>query len=77
MPGLAKTYGEEKATAIVNILKANYPHKQTATLSCMCSGRPGLNGLFMRNNVVKMCGFKHDLHAPRLRLLFHLANSAV
>ena len=61
--GLAKTYGEEKATAIVTTLKANYPHKQTATLSYMCSGRPGLNGLFMRNNVVKMCGLKHDLHA--------------
>lgn len=58
--GLAKTYGEEKATAIVATLKANYPQKQIATLSYMCSGRPGLNTLFMRNNVVKMCKLKHD-----------------
>ncbi len=26
----------------------------------MCSGRPGLNGLSMRNNVVKMSKLKHD-----------------
>ena len=56
--GLAKTYGEEKAGAIVSTLKANYPQKQIATLSYMCSGRPGLNGLFMRNNVVKMSDLK-------------------
>ena len=29
----------------------------------MCSGRPGLNGLLMRNNVVKMARLKHDCKA--------------
>jgi para-nitrobenzyl esterase len=29
----------------------------------MCSGRPGLNGLAMRNNVVKMAKLKHQLNA--------------
>src|SRR5581483_4640747 len=51
---LAKTYGEEKATAIVAALKKAYPNKKIRTLSYMCSGSPGLNGLAMRNNVVKM-----------------------
>ena len=60
---LAKTYGEEKATAIVAALKKAYPHKKIQTLSYICSGRPGLNGLSMRNNVVKMAKLKHDLHA--------------
>ncbi len=60
---LAKTYGEEKATAIVAALRKAYPAKQTQTLSYLCSGRPGLNGLSMRNNVVKMAALKHDLHA--------------
>ena len=63
---LAKTYGEDKATAIVNALKKAYPDKRIQTLSYMCSGRPGLNGLSMRNNVVKMAKFKHDLHAAPL-----------
>lgn len=57
---LAKTYGEEKATAIVSTLKQNYPHKAIQTLSYMCSGSPGLNSLSMRNNVVKMAKLKHD-----------------
>jgi para-nitrobenzyl esterase len=60
---LAKTYGEEKATAIVAALRKAYPAKQIQTLSYICSGRPGLNGLAMRNNVVKMAALKHDLHA--------------
>jgi len=60
---LAKTYGEEKATAIVATLKKAYPEKKIQTLSYMCSGRPGLNGLSMRNNVVKMAKLKHDLNA--------------
>ncbi len=60
---LAKTYGEEKATAIVAALKKAYPNKKIRTLSYMCSGSPGLNGLAMRNNVVKMAGLKHGLHA--------------
>ena len=60
---LAKTYGEEKATAIVEALKKAYPQKKIQTLSYMCSGKPGLNGLGMRNNVVKMARLKHDLRA--------------
>jgi len=60
---LAKTYGEEKATAIIAALRKAYPAKQIQTLSYICSGRPGLNGLSMRNNVVKMAALKHDLHA--------------
>ena len=60
---LSKMYGNEKATAIVSTLKKAYPHKQIQTLSYMCSGRPGLNGLSMRNNVVKMARLKHELKA--------------
>ena len=60
---LAKAYGEEKAVAIIAKLKKSYPQKAIQTLSYMCSGRPGLNGLAMRNNVVKMAGLKHQLNA--------------
>jgi para-nitrobenzyl esterase len=60
---LSKTYGDEKATAIVAALKKAYPKKQIQTLSYMCSGKPGLNGLSMRNNVVKMARLKHELKA--------------
>jgi para-nitrobenzyl esterase len=60
---LVKTYGEEKATAIVAALKKAYPKKSIRTLSYICSGRPGLNGLSMRNNVVKMARLKHELRA--------------
>jgi len=60
---LAKAYGEDKATAIVTALKHAYPQKAIQTLSYMCSGAPGLNGLAMRNNVVKMAKLKHDLNA--------------
>jgi para-nitrobenzyl esterase len=60
---LSKAYGEEKAGAIVTALKKAYPQKQTRTLSYMCSGMPGLNGLSVRNNVVKMAGLKHALNA--------------
>jgi para-nitrobenzyl esterase len=60
---LAKTYGDEKATAIAGALRNAYPAKQIQTLSYICSGRPGLNGLSMRNNVVKMAKLKHELHA--------------
>ncbi|MGA7409975.1 MAG: carboxylesterase family protein [Bryobacteraceae bacterium] len=60
---LAKTYGEEKATAIVAALKKAYPQKKIQTLSYICSGTPGLNGLGMRNNVVKMARLKHKLQA--------------
>ncbi|MGD0154998.1 MAG: carboxylesterase family protein [Terracidiphilus sp.] len=57
---LAKTYGDDKATAIIAALKKAYPHKQIQTLSYMCSGTFGLNGLAMRNNIVKMARLKHE-----------------
>lgn len=60
---LAKAYGEEKATAIVATLKKAYPEKKIQTLSYMCSGAFGLNGLSMRNNVVKMAKLKYELKA--------------
>ena len=58
---LAKAYGEEKARAVIATLKKSYPHKAIQTLSYMCSGSPGLNGLSIRNNVVKMAKLKHAL----------------
>ncbi|MGC1298205.1 MAG: carboxylesterase family protein [Alloacidobacterium sp.] len=67
---LAKSYGDEKATAIAATLKRAYPQKKIQTLSYMCSGSFGLNGLSMRNNVVKMVRLKHDLNAaPALCVL--------
>ena len=60
---LAKAYGDEKATAIIAALKKSYPHKNIQTLSYMCGGAGGLNGLSMRNNVVKMAKLKHELKA--------------
>ena len=60
---LSKSYGAEKATAIIAALKNTYPQKKIQTLSYMCSGSPGLNGLGMRNNVVKMARLKHELKA--------------
>lgn len=60
---LAKAYGEEKATAIAAALKKAYPQKKIRTLSYMCSGSPGLNGLTMRNNVAKMGRLKQELKA--------------
>jgi para-nitrobenzyl esterase len=60
---LAKAYGDEKANAIITTLKKAYPEKKIQTLSYMCSGAAGLNGLSMRNNVVKMAKLKHGLNA--------------
>jgi para-nitrobenzyl esterase len=60
---LAKAYGDEKATAIIAALKKEHPQKAIRTLSYMCSGAPGLNGLAMRNNVVKMARLKHEQNA--------------
>lgn len=59
---LAKAYGDEKATAIIAALKKTYPQKKIQTLSYMCAGS-FLNGLGMRNNVVKMAKLKHELKA--------------
>jgi para-nitrobenzyl esterase len=60
---LSKAYGDDKASAVIATLKKAYPHKAIQTLSYMCSGSPGLNGLSMRNNVVKMAKLKHQLNA--------------
>ena len=60
---LAKAYGDQKATAIIATLKKAYPQKKIRTLSYMCGGAGGLNGLTMRNNVVKMARLKHELKA--------------
>ena len=60
---LAKAYSDDKATAIIAALKKQYPQKAIRTLSYMCSGAPGLNGLAMRNNVVKMARLKHEQNA--------------
>jgi para-nitrobenzyl esterase len=72
---LAKAYGEQKAAAVVAGLRKNYPQKQTRTLAYMCSGAPGLNGLSIRNNVVKMAKLKRPQRCSCLCLLFHLADS--
>lgn len=63
LASLSKMYGAEKAAAIVAALKKAYPEKKIQTLSYICSGTPGLNGLGMRNNVVKMARLKHELNA--------------
>jgi para-nitrobenzyl esterase len=60
---LAKAFGDDKATAIVAALQKSYPRKSIRTLSFMCSGAGGLNGLGMRNNVVKMSKLKYALKA--------------
>jgi len=60
---LARAYGDEKAAAIIATLKKSYPNKKIQTLSYMCGGAGGLNGLSMRNNVVKMARLKHELKA--------------
>jgi para-nitrobenzyl esterase len=60
---LAKAFSDDKATAIVAALKKAYPQKAIQTLSYICAGAGGLNGLGMRNNVAKMAKLKHDLGA--------------
>ena len=55
---LTNSYGETKAAALVAALKKAYPKKSIRTLSYMCSGG-GLNGLTIRNNVVRMATQKH------------------
>ena len=63
LANLTRAYGDEKATAIIATLKKSYPNKKIQTLSYMCGGAGGLNGLSMRNNVVKMAKMKHELKA--------------
>jgi para-nitrobenzyl esterase len=60
---LSAAYGDDKATAIIAALRKSYPEKSVRTLSYICSGRPGLNGLVMRNNVAKMARLKHEQNA--------------
>jgi para-nitrobenzyl esterase len=57
---LVKAYGEDKASALVAVLKKTHPEKSVRTLSYMCSGTFGLNSLTMRNNIVKMAKMKHE-----------------
>jgi para-nitrobenzyl esterase len=59
---LVRAYGEEKAAALVAALKKAHPEKSIRTLSYMCGG-PGLNGISIRNNVVRMAKLKYDLKA--------------
>ena len=74
---LAKAYGEEKASAIIAALKKAYPHKAIQTLSYMCGGSPGLNGLSVRNNVVKMAKLKHALGAAPVYTYYFTWQTAV
>ncbi len=60
---LTRAYGESRAAALITTLKKSYPQKKIQTLSYMCNGAAGLNGLAIRNNVVKMAGLKHALGA--------------
>ena len=60
---LTEVYGGEKANAIVDTLKAEYPEKKIQTLAFMCPSHFGLNTLSMRNNVVKMAKLKHEQNA--------------
>jgi para-nitrobenzyl esterase len=60
---LVKAYGDQKADALVAILKKTHPEKSIRTLSYMCSGAFGLNSLTMRNNIVKMARLKHEQKA--------------
>ena len=59
---LTRSYGTDKAAALVTALKRAYPNKSVRTLSYMCSGG-GLNGLAIRNNVVRMATMKHAQNA--------------
>jgi len=60
---LTRAYGDQKAMALIATLKKSYPNKKIQTLSYMCGGAGGLNGLTMRNNVVKMARLKSELKA--------------
>jgi para-nitrobenzyl esterase len=60
---LVKAYGEDKGKALADAMKKSYPQKSVRTLSYMCGGGGFLNGLSMRNGVVRMAKLKYDLHA--------------
>jgi para-nitrobenzyl esterase len=63
LANLVKAYGDQKADALVAVLKKTHPEKSIRTLSYMCSGSFGLNSLTMRNNIVKMARLKHEQKA--------------
>jgi para-nitrobenzyl esterase len=54
---LARFYGDAKAAAIAAALKKAHPEKSIRTLSFMCGGGM-LNGISIRNNVVRMANLK-------------------
>jgi para-nitrobenzyl esterase len=51
---LARTYGDAKATALIEAMKKAHPEKSIRTLSY------GVGGLNNRNNVTRMAKLKHD-----------------
>ena len=61
--GLTKAYGNEKAMAIIAVLKKAYPQKKTQTLVLYLQRHSGAEWAGMRNNVVKMARLKHELKA--------------
>ncbi len=68
--GLAYIYGENKATAVDDALKKEFPWKRIQTLSFECPSHFPLNTLHMCNNVVKMAKLKYDLKAAPVYTYF-------
>ena len=60
---LAKTYGEEKATAIIATLKKAYPEKRIQTLSYICSRQSRAQWAVHAKQRCEDGQAKHDLHA--------------
>jgi para-nitrobenzyl esterase len=60
---LAKAYGDSKGQALADAMKKAHPEKSIRTLSYMCGGAGILNGITIRNSVVRMAKMKHDLKA--------------
>jgi para-nitrobenzyl esterase len=62
LASLTRIYGETKAVAIAAAMKKAHPEKSIRTLSYMCGGSM-LNGISIRNNVVRMAKLKYDQKA--------------
>ncbi len=60
---LIHAYGPEKGKDLADAMMKAHPEKSVRTLSYMCGGKGFLNGLSMRNSVVRMAKMKYDLHA--------------
>lgn len=60
---LIHAYGPEKGKALADAMMKAHPEKSVRTLSYMCGGKGFLNGLSMRNGVVRMAKMKYDLKA--------------